>query len=163
MASIRTDQVASLRPRLLAYALQRTRSRDQAEDAVQEALLAALEGLDSYAGQSSLATWLFGILKHKIVDGVRRAPREQGLEGDLDELVHPGPGPYEACASRSALAALDRGLGRLSFTTARAFVLREVLGTDTPEVCRELHITPGHCWVLVHRARKHLRLVPETA
>jgi len=161
MASARTEELARLRPQLIAFALQRTRSREQAEDAVQEALVAALEGLNGYAGTSSLSTWLFGILKHKIVDGRRRRPREDGVEMDLDELGHDGPGPEQTCAGRMALAAIDRRLAGLPMRSAQAFVLREVLGEETAEVCRLLRVTPTHCWVLVHRARVRLRACPE--
>jgi RNA polymerase sigma factor (sigma-70 family) len=157
----RTEELARLRPQMMAFALQRSRSRDQAEDAVQEALVAALEGLGGYAGSASLRTWLFGILKHKIVDGLRRRPREEGLDMELDELAHTGPGPEQTCASRIALAAIGRGLDALPVKSAQAFVLREVLGMETAEVCRVLDVTPTHCWVLVHRARTRLRTCPE--
>jgi RNA polymerase sigma-70 factor (ECF subfamily) len=160
MAIACTEELARLRPKLMAYALRRTRSREQAEDAVQEAMLAALEGLDGYAGGSSLSTWLFGILKHKIVDGLRRGSREQPLEQDADTLMHAGPGPEQSCASRTALLLLERSLGRLPRKSADAFVLCEVLGMDTPEACRALGVTPSHCWVLVHRARQRLRACP---
>jgi RNA polymerase sigma-70 factor (TIGR02943 family) len=161
MATTRTEELARLRPKLLAFALQRTRCRDQAEDAVQEALVAGLEGLEDYAGSASLSTWLFGILKHKIVDGLRRGPREEAMDIELDALVHDGPGPEQTCASRNALAAIDRSLGGLPLRSAHAFVLREVLGMDTAEVCRLLCVTPTHCWVLVHRARLRLRACPQ--
>jgi RNA polymerase sigma-70 factor (ECF subfamily) len=161
MATTRTEELARLRPKLMKFALQRTRSREQAEDAVQDALVAALEGLRGYAGGSSLSTWLFGILKHKIVDGLRRGPREAPLDVDLDELMHDGPGPEQACASRDALAQIDRSLKGLPARTAQAFVLREVIGMDTAEVCCLLRVTPTHCWVLVHRARSRLRACPE--
>jgi RNA polymerase sigma-70 factor (ECF subfamily) len=161
MATTSTEALARLRPKLMAFALQRARSREQAEDAVQEALLAALEGLHGYAGASSLSTWLFGILKHKIVDGLRRGPRDEPLDVELDELMHDGPGPEQTCASRSALARIERRLDGLPARTAQAFVLREVLGMETAEVCERLHVTPTHCWVLVHRARTRLRACPE--
>lgn len=161
MATTRSEELARLRPKLLAFALQRTRCRDQAEDAVQEALVGALEGLHRYAGGSSLSTWLFGILKHKIVDGLRRRPREEALDTELDELVHDGPGPEQTCASRDALAAIGRSLDNLPERSAQAFVLREVLGMETEEVCRTLQVTPTHCWVLVHRARLRLRACPQ--
>lgn len=152
--------MARLRPKLMAFAMRRTRDLDRAEDAVQEALVAALEGLEDYAGNASLSTWLFGILKHKIVDGLRRRPREEVPDMELDELVHDGPGPEQSCASRNALAAIDRSLEGLPPRSAQAFVLREVLGLDTAEVCRRLCVTPTYCWVLVHRARLRLRACP---
>jgi RNA polymerase sigma-70 factor (ECF subfamily) len=161
MPATRTEELADLRPRLMAYALRRTRSRELAEDSVQETLVAALEGLEGFSGQSSLSTWLFGILKHKIMDGLRRGPREEPLEVELDELPHEGPGPEQSCASRGALALVGRSLERLPAKVARAFVLREVIGLSTEEACRALEVTPTHCWVLVYRARRRLRACPE--
>jgi RNA polymerase sigma-70 factor (ECF subfamily) len=161
MATARSEELARWRPQLLAFALRRMRNREQAEDAVQETLVAALEGLERYAGDSSLSTWLFGILKHKIVDIYRRMPAEESLDTCEEELLHDAPGPEQQCAGRSALAAICRGLGRLPGKTAHAFFLREVLGMETSEACRELQVTPTHCWVLVHRARARLRACPE--
>lgn len=161
MATARSEELARWRPQLLAFALRRMRNREQAEDAVQETLVAALEGLDRYAGESSLGTWLFGILKHKIVDGFRRVPAEEPLDSCEEELLHDAPGPEQACASLGALAVLDRRLGFLPRKAAHAFVLREVVGMDTAEVCEALSITRTYCWVLVHRARERLRACPD--
>ena len=55
-----------------------------AEDVVQETLLAALSG-SSFSGKSSLKTWLTGILKHKIVDAIRRKQREPFLASTFDD------------------------------------------------------------------------------
>jgi RNA polymerase sigma-70 factor (ECF subfamily) len=155
------SRLESERPYLLRYASLQLRDSSLAEDAVQETLVAALEGLEGFSGQSSLSTWLFGILKHKIADGLRRGPREEPLEVELDELLHEGPGPEQSCASRGALALVERSLERLPAKASRAFVLREVIGLSTEEVCRALEVSPAHCWVLVHRARRRLRACPE--
>lgn len=53
---------------LFRYALLRMQGARVAEDVVQETFLAALRGRDSFDGRSSVKTWLFGILKHKIID-----------------------------------------------------------------------------------------------
>ena len=47
--------------------------------------LAALAGQASFAGRANLRTWLTGILKHKIVDAIRRQAREPVVPGDADE------------------------------------------------------------------------------
>jgi RNA polymerase sigma-70 factor (TIGR02943 family) len=70
---------------LLRYALLQLRNPAQAEDAVQETLLAALEGRDRFSGRSSLRTWLTGILKHKIIDHLRRSGRERPLNSADDD------------------------------------------------------------------------------
>ena len=62
---------------LYRYALIQLRDADRAEDVVQETLLAAIEGSERFSGRSSVKTWLTGILKHKIIDQIRRQSREQ--------------------------------------------------------------------------------------
>src|SRR5687768_15079156 len=71
------SRVEAERPYLLRYATLQLRDAAAAEDAVQETLLAALAGEANFAGRSNLRTWLTGILKHKIVDSIRRQARER--------------------------------------------------------------------------------------
>ena len=62
---------------LYRYALFRVREVQVAEDLVQETLLAALGAKDSFAERSAIRTWLFGILKHKNIDHIRKISRER--------------------------------------------------------------------------------------
>lgn len=149
--------LASFRPQLLRFAMRRLRNRERAEDAVQETLLAALEGHSRFGGGSSLGTWLIGILQHKIADTVRRASREEPLQPEVEvELPHHA-GPESELARRGLLEAVDAALRRLPERAARAFVLHEILGMNTDEVCRELSISSANCWVMNHRVRQKLR------
>jgi len=66
---------------LLKHARLQLRNPVQAEDLVQETLLAGLEGAARFSGKSSVRTWLTGILKHKIIDQFRLSSREQPLAG----------------------------------------------------------------------------------
>src|SRR6185369_11901370 len=69
---------------LLRVARLQLRDEALAEDVVQETLLAALSG-SGFSGKSSLKTWLTGILKHKIVDAIRRKQREPVAASTLDD------------------------------------------------------------------------------
>ena len=85
-------QIEALRPQLMRYARSQLRHDAWAEDAVQDTLLAALERPQAFSGQSQLKTWLVGILKHKLVDQLRRHHREATVldrddAEDLDELL----------------------------------------------------------------------------
>jgi RNA polymerase sigma-70 factor (ECF subfamily) len=153
MSSI--QELGSFRPQLLGFAMRRLRDRDRAEDAVQDTLLAALEGLERFGGGSSLGTWLTGILKHKIADTLRGSSKEEPL--DYDELVSHDHDPEKGLARRRLLDALEAGLKQLPSCAARVFVMRQVMGMDTAEVCRELSISAANCWVMNHRARMRLR------
>ncbi len=164
------SQVESHRAYLLRYARLQLRDSHAAEDAVQDALLAALAGEQGFAGRSNLRTWLTGILKHKIVDAIRKAAREQplpededGLDGLFDQSGHWIDPPQEWRNPEASLEAsqffarLEECLARLPAKTARAFMMREHLGLETAEICKELAVTATHCWVLLHRARLGLR------
>lgn len=158
MSPATTQELSRFRPQLLSFAMRRLRNRDQAEDAVQETLLAALEGLERFGGGSSLGTWLTGILKHKIVDAMRASLREELL--DYDEDPSHDNGPEEGLARRRLVGALDAGLKQLPSCAAQVFVMREVMGMDTTEVCSRLAITRSNCWVMHYRVRRKLRACP---
>ena len=67
--------LATHRGAMLRFARRKIRDEELAEDAVQDALLAALSSRESFQGKSALRTWLIGILNHKIQDVFRRESR----------------------------------------------------------------------------------------
>jgi RNA polymerase sigma-70 factor (ECF subfamily) len=165
-------RVEEERPYLLRYARLQLRDPHAAEDAVQEALVAALAGEASFGGRSNLRTWLTGILKHKIVDAIRRASRENTLAPDplgeiaefdalFDQTGHwneaPAAWPENSLEQKQFFAVLEECLSRLPAKTAQAFMMREHMGYETDEICQEIGVTPTHCWVLLYRARMALR------
>ena len=162
-------EVEAQRPYLLRFASLQLRDKSQAEDAVQDTLVAALAAEASFAGRSNLRTWLTGILKHKIVDQIRRSAKEERVESadpdELDALFDesghwrdaPQAWPDSALHQKQFLEALERCIEMLPARTAQVFLMREHLGHPTPEICKELGITATHCWVLLYRARMALR------
>jgi RNA polymerase sigma-70 factor (ECF subfamily) len=151
-----------------------------AEDAVQDTIVAALAGQDGFSGKSSLRTWLTGILKHKIVDAIRRRQKEPmalaGLDDELDVdefdgLFRAGGAwesppadwgdPEGALGRRQFFDILELCLARLPKNTARVFVMREVMELSSEEICKELSITANNLWVILYRARMALRLCLE--
>ncbi len=168
-------QVESQRAYLVRYASLQLRDGDAVEDVVQETLLAALAGESSFGGRSNLRTWLTGILKHKIVDTIRRQGRETAISGDLEGdgsefdalfeanghwVEHPAAwnDPDAALSQRQFYEVLEECLKKLPRKTAQVFMMREHLGSETDEICKEMSVTPTHCWVLLHRARMALQL-----
>ena len=159
---------------LYRYALLRLRAPDLAADIVQETFVDALRARDTFAGRSSEWTWLVGILRHKIIDHIRKAGRQ------------PMSGRGERAKSESELAFDQRGewlvgpaewrsdpslqletvefwdviagcLSRLPQGLADAFTLRELDGLEADEVQSILDISPANLWKRLHRARFLLR------
>ena len=167
------SQVEALRPQLLRFARSQLRNDAWAEDAVSDTLLAALEKPGSFAGQSQLKTWLIGVLKHKVVDQLRRHTREATIltteDGeDLDEslfdrsghwreALHDWGNPELALGQRQFFEVLEVCCDQLPAVQGRVFMMREWLDLDTEEICKEMQITSTNLWVLLHRARLRLR------
>ena len=160
---------------LFRYALMRLRNREQAENMVQEAFLAALTARSSFSGRSSERTWLIGILKHKIIDQYRKSFREQPIsqiqieeEQTIDQFYdamenpkgYPKdwmPDPQSVLHSKEFWETLRGCLKHLPERTANAFSMRELDDMNTDEICKELGISPTNLWVMLHRARLQLR------
>jgi RNA polymerase sigma-70 factor, ECF subfamily len=175
----RVAEIESHRPYLVRYALAQLRDREAAEEAVQEALLAALEGLARFDGRSTLRTWLTSILRFKVIDLQRRAIADRrnlestdfASEGDdeswLDDLFDASghwreapqawSNPEAALEQRRFWQAFEQCLDRLTPAGGRVFFKREVMGEDTRAICEAEGITESNCWVILHRARLSLR------
>jgi RNA polymerase sigma-70 factor (ECF subfamily) len=164
---------------LFRYAMFRLRNREAAEDAVQEALLAAVQSHHSYQGRSSERTWLVAILRNKIVDHLRLSNRYAGIdfesEASFESLCFETEGKYaghwradhaptltgfqcdQMVAEKDFFATLDRCLRELPDRMATVFILKEIDGLSGDEICESLKLTKSNLWVLLHRARLQLR------
>jgi RNA polymerase sigma-70 factor (ECF subfamily) len=158
---------------LYRYAFARVRDSAQAEDLVQETLLAALESQARFAGRAAERTWLIGILKHKLIDQLRRRNREPPLADlaktdDEIEALFSADGHWKSppAAWSSPMASLEQRefwrvlsdcLAALPARQAQAFSLSEFDGFAGEELCKLLDATATNVWVMLHRARLHLR------
>jgi RNA polymerase sigma-70 factor (TIGR02943 family) len=168
--------VAESRTYLLRFARLQLRNDAWAEDVVSETLLVALDKPQSFGGRSQLRTWLVGILKHKIVDAMRRQQREvtldSGTDDDqadpLDHIAFKKDGhfaerpadwgnPEQDLGSRQFMAVLDACTQKLPPVQGRLFLMREWLEMSSEEICKELALTPTNLYVQLHRARLRLR------
>ena len=159
-------QLDSHRSYLLRTARMKLRDPSEAEDVVQDAVIAAWNGRAGFRGQSTLRTWLVGILNHKIVDLIRDRQRRPSVS--YDEMAEflgdaaDAPGVPHAAIHEGVAVAYERRalceqvLGELqafSPKAAQIFVLREIVGEDTGAICRRLKVSSANCYVLLHRAR----------
>ncbi|MCK5829140.1 MAG: sigma-70 family RNA polymerase sigma factor [Methylococcales bacterium] len=161
---------------LYRYGVARVRNSDSAEDLVQETLLAALKAKDNYAGQASEQTWLIGILKHKIIDYFRQLSREssQGfdeqtsikkesdeyfnLKGNWQVELSTWSKPEQSIEQDQFLMILQECIDRLPSRMSQLFILRELDGMSSEEICDVLSIsTLNNLWVMLSRVRVQLR------
>ena len=165
--------VSLLHGQLLRYAKGQLRNEALAEDAVSETVLAALKAGPQFRDQSHARAWMFGVLRHKLVDELRQQGRELpsgdlALEPDAGSAAWMGAGcwwgdrsqaddPEQSCRQRQFLELLGRCCERLPAIQARAFIMRELRGLEAPAICGQLNVTESHLWVLLHRARLRLR------
>lgn len=164
---------------LFRYAVVRLRDQSLAEDIVQETLLSAIESLDSYRGKSADRTWLTAILRHKIVDHYRKSLRETPIDRDECDLssfdrlfTNPqwedhwndamipsdwGKTPESALRQAEFYMTLEGCMSKLPRRVAGVFVLREMDGYGTNELCRLLDLSANNVWTMLYRARMSLR------
>jgi RNA polymerase sigma-70 factor (ECF subfamily) len=176
---ISDDALESIRRDMLKFAVLQLRDDTLAEDVVQEALIAALGNGQQFAGRSALKTWVFGILKNKIVDQIRVQARvvnvsalsaeEEGLDEAFERLFKDNAhwsatgrpahwhSPEESLQEQQFWLIFDACLNHLPDNTARVFMMREFMELETGEICQSLGLTTSNCNVILHRARNGLR------
>ena len=172
------EQISVLRDEMVRFATLQLRDAHLAEDVVHEAIAAALKST-SYNERASLKTWVFAILRNKIIDVIRersRHPVESLVDedvGDLDEQFddrghwskeHKPANwghPEMVLANEQFWVIFEACLNYLPESTARVFMMREHLGLEIREICNELSISESNCWVIMHRARMRLRMCLE--
>ncbi|MBR0565870.1 sigma-70 family RNA polymerase sigma factor [Azoarcus sp. L1K30] len=171
--------LTELRRDMLRFAQMQLRDAALAEDAVQEAIEAALINAARHEGRAALKTWIFSILRNKIIDILRRGARTVSLSsiGDddstedekIDALFRENghwtkqsrptqwTAPDDALGNKQFWAVFEACLDRLPENIARVFMMREMLGFETSEICTQLEITTNNCHVILYRARAGLR------
>lgn len=177
------EEAAEYRPLLYRMALTQLKNASAAEDATQEALLAAIEKAESFERRSSLRTWLFSILRFKILDVMRDQSRARKRNSELpadgsdpedcdvstfDALFDESgcwadtkdvwTNPHTVAERDAFFKVLEACMTRLPERTSRAFLMREWLELEPPEICQELGISTGNLRILLYRARMQLRL-----
>lgn len=159
---ISLHEMAAHRGYLLRFAQRRLRDPMLAEDAVHDVFEAVLAGRASFAGRAALRSWLTAVLKHKIVDTLRRQLRFEPLDdeetpgGAAARIACPQPRPDEIAEQRERLAGTLARIDALPAALRDAMRLRVVEQRSTAAVCRTLGITEDNLFVRIHRARQRL-------
>lgn len=149
-------------------------SAAHADDAVQEAWIAAHRSIGSFAGRSGLKTWLVRISINQTYNQLRQRAKEVSLDGlgnDQDPLANAfierggrthwatqfqpwtDDNPQALLESHVLKECLDHHLQDLPEGQQLALTLKDIEGLSAKEICNTLGISPSNFRVLLHRAR----------
>lgn len=168
---------------LYGYAMMRMSDHHHAEELVQDAILTAWGKRDEFRGDSSVKTWLVGIIRYKILDFHRQAGRTPTLRNDgpmresdesdpLDRMfdkqgswkIHPSAGlemlsdsPERSVNQREAIDRLNHCITCLPTTLRILFIARELDFIEMDEAASLAQVAVGSIPVLLTRARHSLR------
>ncbi|HSO36161.1 MAG TPA: sigma-70 family RNA polymerase sigma factor [Labilithrix sp.] len=150
-------------PAVLRFGQKMCRHPEDAQDVLQEALLAAARGVHDFRGDASFATWLFTIVRSFCIKKRRVskfAPAETvSLDHDTSaaRLASSAPLPDEAAADQELSQALSVAIGELEEANREVLLLRDVEGMTAPEVASILGISVEAVKSRLHRARIQVR------
>lgn len=149
---------------------------EEAEDAVQDALLALMAADTAMLRAPDPRHYVFGILKHKVTDRLRQKYRAEVSHDDafgdgLDETLFDDTGhwvegvapaawrrPDEQMGHDQFFEVVDLCVGKLPRKPARVFSMKNLLDCEPAEICASLGLTQADYWQCMSRARKQIQL-----
>jgi RNA polymerase sigma-70 factor (ECF subfamily) len=171
---LRAGETAALEAVVHAYLPQILRAArgaglddQRAQDVTQSVFLTFIQSIGRFEGRSHVRTWLFGILYRKLSETWRDVSRENQAD-DIDDVMEDRFAPDGTwarpprSADRATLDAEIRAhlaacLDEVPERQRMAFLLREVDGLSTEEICNVLEVTDTNLGVLLFRVRNRLR------
>ena len=138
-----------------AFAIQILGNRDDAADAVQDAMVKALTAPDTYdAKQGPLKPWFYRVVRNRCLDLLRG--RRRGTE-TVEALPAAGPDPESALVTEQRDSEIRRVLETLPPAHRQILVLRDYLDLGYAEIGVVLDVPPGTVMSRLHRARNAMR------
>lgn len=166
---------------LFRYALIRVNKRETAEDLVQETFISGLKQKSSFRAESTEKTWLYTILKNKIIDYYRSNEKKySGKFYDINDehgtdryFHHEGSRTgtwkenqqtiiFNESADNQLLSGefytiLQNCIERLPDKWATVFRLKNIEELETKTICKELNLSSSNLWVIIHRAKLQMQ------
>lgn len=173
-ARIRAGDQAAIRAVVQAYVGQILRAArgaglepSRAEDVTQETFAIFIEKAGNFDGRSHVRTWVFGILYKKLLEVHREVQRDLRMD-DIDDVmeqqfdaggswIHPPRSVEAEVYEAEVRASLHECLDSVPVQQRMAFMLREVEGFSTEEICKILEVSRTNLGVLLYRVRNRLR------
>ncbi len=158
---------------LYSWAFYKTSNKEIAEDLVQETFIAAFINFDKFQEISTPKTWLFSILKNKIIDFYRKKSKEFSISyqdyakpvQQSDDLFNEEEGWNEISdiSSQNWLdnpefnSILAKCIKKLPENWQFVIQSKYILDADSKQICQELSITQSNYWQIQHRAKLLLK------
>jgi RNA polymerase sigma-70 factor (ECF subfamily) len=154
--------------RLFRAAWSILKDRSEAEEAVQDSYMKAFDAIDSFAGRSSLSTWLTRIVVNEALSRRSRAQRRSRLLNQESVLVleeyreklmagSVTQSPERILMRRQIAKLLETAIARLPDTFRPVFVLREIEGLSVEDTAEALQIPEETVKTRLFRARRRLK------
>jgi RNA polymerase sigma factor (sigma-70 family) len=142
--------------RVYRYVLVQVRNPQVAEDITSDALLAAVEHINSFRNRGTLDAWLLGIARHKLGDYFRTHRDTLALD-DVAEIASNDPSPAEVAERALQLDQISKSLRTISPMRRDALTLHVFADLSVEEVGHILRKSPGAVRVLIFRAIQDLK------
>lgn len=148
----------SLAPSIHRFGLRMCGHPADAEEVVQDTLIAVARNLDGFEGRSSLTSWVFALARSACSRRRRGLKNQPSLpEQALVEHSDTGATPEEAASEKQLADKVSAALDRLPEDYREVILLRDVEGLTTPEAAASLAISVDALKSRLHRARAALR------
>lgn len=181
LRQVSSQEIMEIRQQMLNFALLHLKDPHLAEDVVQDAFINAYKYAESFKGEAALKTWIFAILKNKIVDLIKSRQylinysdlvKENSNDKDISELLFEQNGHWDNTVYQSnEWKNIEQGiyqqqfweifdicLNRLTAQQARVFMMRVHLELDSDLICQECEISTQNLHTLLYRARLQLQV-----
>jgi RNA polymerase sigma-70 factor (ECF subfamily) len=152
-----TELVRRHRDRLWAVAMRTLGDREEASDALQDALISAFRNAASFRGESAVTTWLHRIVVNACLDRVRR--RQARPADPLPEYEGAGPVEPDVIDARLTSVVVHAALARLPEDQRAALVLVDLHGCSVEEAARILEVPTGTVKSRCSRGRARLAVL----
>lgn len=160
-----TALIERYQPRIYGFGMKMCRNPEDAQDVVQDTLLAAARTVRDFRGASSVSTWLYTIARSFCIKKRRKskfAPEHivslesEEARGAL-ELPDGGRPPDQLLHDRRVREALERAVGALDPAYREVLVLRDMEGLAAAEVAEVMELSVEAVKSRLHRARTSVR------
>jgi RNA polymerase sigma-70 factor, ECF subfamily len=152
------ELLSRVAPAIHRFGLRMCKNAHDADDVLQDTLIAITEHLPEFEGRSSLSSWVFALAR-SACSRRRRGLKNRPPLGEEAALrsPDPAPSPEEQTGERELAATISQAVDNLPEPYREVILLRDVEGLTAPEAAGALGLSLDALKSRLHRAREALR------